>query len=146
MEGSFQPIVILPTYMGHLLYTPADIHESSNDTTFHGTLDVADMLGKDFGDRPVTEVMKTPSNITSVFSFRSIYGPVVNCDGTGLSVQSRSGRKKVTIENYLERASVDKPSILVALADEVSLSLSFSRVNIAINLRPSHADWPKCWS
>lgn len=121
MEELFKPIVILPTYMGHLLYTPADIHESSKDTTFHGTLDVADMIEKDFGYRPVTEVMKTPSNIASVFSFRSIYGPAVNCDSTGLSVQSRAGRKKITIENYLQRASVDMPSILVALADEVRL-------------------------
>lgn len=120
---SMYPIPILPTYMGHLLYSPSDIHNERCIPSYCGTIDVGDVIGKDFGDRQVSEVMKVPQNIEYVFSFRSVFGPAVNCDSSGISVQSRSGRKKITIENYLQRALVDKPSILVALADEVSFHI-----------------------
>lgn len=117
MTSEKGPTPILPTYMSHLLYTPADIH--NHDEHVFGTFDIADVMGKDFGDRSIPEVMKVPQNIDKVFTFRSIFGPVVNCDSTGLSVLSRAGRKKITIDSYLQRALIDKPQILVALADEV---------------------------
>jgi queuine/archaeosine tRNA-ribosyltransferase len=116
---------ILPTYMGHLLYTPADIH--NHDEHVFGTFDIADVMGKDFGDRSIPEVMKVPQNIDKVFTFRSIFGPVVNCDSTGLSVLSRAGRKKITIDSYLQRALIDKPQILVALADETGPNAGHNR-------------------
>lgn len=120
MTEAKYPIPILPTYMGHLLYTPGDLHDH-NETVdqLYGALDIGDLFGKDFGDSHVTEVMKTPSNITGVLTYRSIYGPAVNCDATGLSVNTRAGRKRINVNQYLQRISIEKPAIVLAFPDEV---------------------------
>lgn len=113
------PSLVLPTSFGHLLYTPRDLHDetTSNQLTI---LDIGDLIYRDFKSKPLRELSALPKNLVQILSFRGAFGESPNCDSKGISINSKAGRKLVTIENYVERITIDNPQMVVSLADEVN--------------------------
>lgn len=112
------PSLVLPSSFGHLLYSPPDLHDETLKNQLV-VLEVGDLINRDFKTKPLRELSNLPSNIVQILSFRGSFGPAPSCDAKGISINSKAGRKLVTIDNYVERIVIDNPSIVIALADEV---------------------------
>lgn len=119
------PQIILPSYMGHLLYTPCtlDVDRSGSVVV---NVDIADHFSKDYGALPVNTMLKTEPNLIKMMSFRGCLGPVVHTDNTTINIDTSLGRRKVTLQQYLQRAEIDRPDAIVVMADEVSSCLVLS--------------------
>lgn len=126
------PRVILPSYLGHLLYTTPDLHDFTR-TDLLISLDISDVHLKDFGPASLDDLSVTPKNVQRVMTYRGVLGPPIACDATkGLSILTRGGRKNLTLDQYLDRAVIDRPNYLVALADEVGQAAGHNRRRKAI--------------
>ena len=123
LEGVQTPCLVLPSYFGHLLYSPLDLQTSLSNEKQVVLYDVADLLHKDFGDNAIASLCDIPDNLVPIMSFRGSVGPSVNADNKGISLNTKTGRRQVTIENYLKRIAIDKPKAVISLADEVCCSL-----------------------
>jgi hypothetical protein len=128
------PALVLPSYHGHLLYSPPDLDVqvpggvlseiNANDSTPYQfvLLDIADVVGKDFGKISLKELSTTNPRIVPILSYRGQLGGPVAADNTSISVNTKMGRKKVTVDQYVERIAIDRPFAAVSLADEVNIS------------------------
>lgn len=139
-EGISTPCLILPSYFGHLLYTPPDMHEINNklsndcDTNSNKLilLDIADFEYKDHGDLAIGDnpanklnsksICKIPTDLIPFMSFRSNEGPTGTSDSKGLSINTIGGRKILTNEVYAKRGDLQAVPYIFSLADEVILS------------------------
>lgn len=131
MDQTRYPQIILPSYMEHLLYTPCTLDMDRNKSLVVN-VDIADHFSKDYGALPVKQLLKTKPNLIKIMSFRGIHGPVVHTDSTTINIDTPLGRRKVTLQQYLERAEIDKPDAIVIIADEVSIMLlAFSFLSLA---------------
>lgn len=142
-EGIKTPCLILPSYFGHLLYTPPDLHEINNklsndcDTNSNKLilLDVADFEYKDFGDLSVgnnpnnklqsKSICNVPSDLIPLMSFRSNEGPTGVSDTKGLAINTIGGRKILTNEVYAKRADLQGVPYIFSLADEVIIIILY---------------------
>lgn len=118
------PALVLPAYFGQLLYTPPDLtvtHEEKQLALY----DVADLVQRDFGSSSIASLGSVAQNLLPVLSYRGSVGPAVNADNKGIALQTKTGRRQVSMESYLQRVLIDKPKVVVSLADEVSTFLPF---------------------
>jgi hypothetical protein len=117
------PAVILPSYYGHLLYTPDDLEKDCITTKQFVQLDIGDLLNKDFKELAVQELSTINSNLIPVLSYWGTQGSPINCDANALSIHTHAGRKKLRLEEYTARMNIEKPNVVISLADEVRLIL-----------------------
>ncbi len=149
------PALVLPSYHGHLLYSPPDltvqlppcvveeqrkyveVKESENKDVVEKScnkpyqlvlLDIVDILGKDFVKTSLKELSTINPMLLPIMSFRGLNGCAVNADQKSISVQTKMGRKVISLENYIERILIEKPIAAVSLADEVSFRLTICNV------------------
>ncbi len=136
------PAIVLPSYHGHLLYSPPDLtieppsclieelsslkNEKTSETCLIKPyqlvlLDIVDVIGKDFGKTALKELSSINSCLLPIMSYRGLSGPAVNADQKSISIQTKIGRKVVTLESYIERILIDKPIAAISLADEVGV-------------------------
>jgi hypothetical protein len=118
------PTIILPSYYGHLLYTPNDLEKDILHEKTFIQLDIGDLLAKDFKQTPIADLCTSNALSISILSYYGSQGAPITCDSSSLSLDTFSGRKKVTMSTYLERIHIDKPKVVVALADEIDISNS----------------------
>lgn len=114
------PALITRTLIGNPLYTTPDaINEIKDD--FLGQLDIADLVYKDFEDIPMAKLYTRFENVKFILSGRQAGGRKIesNCDSGGMNIDTHNGRKQLNVEKYLNRIAIDKPKVIVALADEV---------------------------
>ena len=113
------PAVVLSSFLGNPLFTTPDALNEEKDQ-YLCQLDVVDLVFKDFKDMELTKLYKSFSTVNHILSAR-ISGKKYdsNCDASGMSVDTHNGRKPLTVQNYVERAIIDKPKVVIALADEV---------------------------
>ena len=121
VENVQTPALVLPSYFGQLLYTPPDLTVTKADTTQLALYDIADMLYKDFGANSIASLGFIPKNLVPIMSYRGSVGPAVNADNKGISLNTKTGRRQVSVEQYLHRMVEDKPKIIISLADEVTV-------------------------
>jgi hypothetical protein len=116
------PTIILPSYYGHLLYTPNDLEKDILQEKTFIQLDIGDLIAKDFKETALTDLSTRNASSIPILSYYGSQGAPITCDSNSLSVDTLSGRKKVTMSSYLERILIDKPKIVVALADEIDIT------------------------
>lgn len=113
------PAPILRTFIGNPLYTTPDAINEVKDN-YLGQLDVADLVYKDFKDIPLAKLYKNFENVQKIMSGRQSGKKYdSNCDAGGMNIETNCGRKQLNVARYVERVVIDKPSVVVALADEV---------------------------
>lgn len=134
------PAIVLPSYHGHLLYSPPDltieppsclVEELSSLKNEKTTclikpyqlvlLDIVDVIAKDFGKTALKELSSINPFLLPIMSYRGLSGPAVSADQKSISIQTKIGRKVVSLESYIERILIDKPIAAISLADEVSV-------------------------
>ena len=113
------PAPILRTFIGNPLYTTPDAINEVKEN-YLGQLDVADLVYKDFKDIPLAKLYKNFENVQKIMSGRQSGKKYdSNCDAGGMNIETNCGRKQLNVARYVERVVIDKPSVVVALADEV---------------------------
>lgn len=117
--GISTPSIVLPSYYGHLLYTPIDLEKDVIHGKVFAQLYVGDLLQKDFKEKSIFELSTVNKDLVQIFSYWGTEGPPVNCEAQTLNISTSAGRKKVTNQDYLSRIMIEKPPIIVSLADEV---------------------------
>jgi hypothetical protein len=115
------PAIVLPSYYGHLLYTPDDLEKDCVDGKQFIQLDIGDLLNKDFKDKSIYELSTVNPNLVPILSYWGTQGSPINCDANALSINTHAGRKKLTMDEYVARINIEKPPVVISLADEVSL-------------------------
>jgi hypothetical protein len=115
------PSVIVGSYMGNPSYTTPD---SLNEIQSHyiAQLEIADLCHKDFTDTSLRVMKKDIPNLSTVLSARNMVNNVATSDSNGISIDTFGGRHHISVENYLARVKLDKPEVVIAMADEVSLT------------------------
>jgi hypothetical protein len=116
------PCLVLPSYLGQLLYSPIDLETHIVEPQL-ALIDIADLLHKDFGAASLQQLCNQPNNLTHILSYRGKYNSAVNCDAKGIFVDTKSGRKHISLDQYLQRASSEKTAAVITLADEVQILL-----------------------
>lgn len=143
--SSNTPALVLSTYLGNLLHTTPDLllemkhlHSdcSNNDRfTFFGQLDYHDLVEKAFVDIPIDQLyLSNDDNVTTcssrsssrgnrqknIFATRSLKsGSFVEGKAYGLSIKTHKGYRKVTVDDFYNRIVINKPEIVIAMADEL---------------------------
>lgn len=123
------PCLVLLTYLGQLLYSPADLKIGLEPVL--GLMDIADMVHKDFGSAPLRELCRPAEGVSYLLSYRGSNGPAVNANSNGIHIDTKSGRKQVTMEQYAERMALDRPAAVIAMADEVVPDAGHKRIKKA---------------
>lgn len=115
------PAPVLRTFLGNPLYTTPDaIDEIPVDDPYFGQLDIADLVYKDFKGTPLSDLCKPFKQVQQILSGRQSGKKFdSNCDAGGMSLDTHCGRKVLSVQQFIERVSVDKPNVLIPLADEV---------------------------
>lgn len=118
--GVSTPSIVLPCYYGHLLYTPIDLEKDIIEGRKILTqLYIGDLLQKDFKATSLANLSTGNENLVPILSYWGTEGPPVNRESQTLNINTNSGRRKVTNEEYIARIQIDKPPIIISLADEV---------------------------
>lgn len=128
--GISTPSIVLPSYYAHLLYTPIDLEKDVIHGKVFAQLYVGDLLQKDFKEKSIFELSTVNKDLVQIFSYWGTEGPPVNCEAQTLNISTSAGRKKVTNQDYLSRIMIEKPPIIVSLADEVRFSLKHTGLSI----------------
>lgn len=113
------PAVVISSFLGNPLFTTPDaINEEKEPQLCQ--LDVADVVFKDFQNIELSKLYKPFDNVSHIMSGR-VSGKKYdsNCEASGLSIDTHNGRKQLTVQKYAERVMIDKPKVVIALADEV---------------------------
>lgn len=140
--GISTPSIVLPSYYGHLLYTPIDLEKDVIHGKVFTQLYVGDLLQKDFKEKSIFELSTVNKDLVQIFSYWGTEGPPVNCEAQTLNINTSAGRKKVTNQDYISRIMIEKPPIIVSLADEVRFFLKHTAL-----CTKSHfsSDFCLCW-
>eukprot|EP01036_Dinobryon_divergens_P028731 gene28731-37725_t len=127
VDCSSSPQVILPTYIGQLPYTTPD--ELNNVRSSVKQLNLTDIHGKQFSSLPPGVLFKARRKEESdsfILSPRNGHvnitvssGGKNNCEGKGYVIQSNSGRRVVTVDEYIQLAVQWQAMAVIALADEI---------------------------
>eukprot|EP00981_Chlorochromonas_danica_P011945 scaffold4354_cov196-Ochromonas_danica.AAC.8 len=119
--------------MGQLLYSPIDLQTNLDDQPLLGLVDIADVVHKDFGKSPLRQLCSQNDRVTYLLSYRGSNGKAVNANSEGLFLDTKSGRKHVSVKQYIERIEIDQPAAVIAFADEVSSDEGPKRLNKAFD-------------
>lgn len=122
------PAPLLRTFIGNPLYTTPDAIDEIKEY-YLGQLDVVDLVFKDFGDIPLSKLCTNIAAVQHVLSARPSARKTgdSNCDANGMSIDSHCGRKQLNVATYLARIKIEKPKVVVALADEVTYFFLYIR-------------------
>lgn len=145
LESFEFPSLLLPSTYGHLQYTPPDLEYEIKQPQI-AMLDAVDVLNKDFGAHKLTDLCQVSSKYSFVFSYFGHNGPIVAVNHNSVSVDTKTGRKVIDINKYIERIQLEKPVAMIALADEVNntfafllFSCFFIHFPLFFSLIPSHS-------
>lgn len=125
------PCLILPTHIGQLPYSPVDMDTRIQEPVA-GIVDIGDVHKKDFGATALDKLCQQSDQITRIMSPRGHNGPIANANNNGIFVDTNTGRKSVTIEEYAQRIAIDRPAAVIALADEVAPTETQKRLRKAM--------------
>jgi len=126
--GAIQtPAPLLRTYIGNPIYTTPDAIDEIEEPCI-AQLDVSDVLFKEFGEIPMSELYSRNKRVQLMLSARGMGKPANSCDASGMHIDSHNGRKALTVKEYLQRITIDKPRVVIALADEVSVTIGKKRL------------------
>ena len=116
-----------------MLYTTPDAIDEIAEAHI-GQLDIADLVYKDFQNIPLSKLYSQKENVKLILSARSngTHKGDSNCDAGGMNVDSHAGRKQLNVADYLSRIAIDKPKVVIAMADEVS----FTILNTILSMSP----------
>ncbi len=112
------PCVVVSTYIGNPSYTTPDVLDESQ-TTYLGQLEIADVCQKDFKSIPLGDLKRETKNCTLILSSRNMVTPAASCDANGISIDTFGGRHHINVNGYVSRMALDKPKVIIAIADEV---------------------------
>ena len=121
-DGTFEtPCLVVSTYIGGVHYTTpdclgTDLHADCNCL---GQLEISDIVRKDFDDIPLSALRSW--NQPTILSGRNVVFNVATTDSTGINIDSFNGRIHIGVNDYAKRITLDKPSAVVAFADEVCI-------------------------
>lgn len=125
------PLVISPSIMGNALYTPphllTEIAQSSSGSLIC-QLELADVIGKDFGDIPLSKLQSINPAPLLITSARHMTRGAGLGSKIGVEIDAPGGRKTVTPASLAARAAIDRPLAIIALADEVPMTSTAKRV------------------
>ena len=128
------PCVVLPTYMGNLLFTPPSLADPISPHIVRlGQLELTDVIEKDFGDIPLSQlcVPAAPGGTGPrlIMSCRSMTRGCGVGTKLGVDVDAPGGRKTITPKKLATRVRIDQPLAVVALADEVCMTSGHKRLS-----------------
>ncbi|KAJ1423902.1 tRNA-guanine(15) transglycosylase-like protein [Ochromonadaceae sp. CCMP2298] len=112
------PALLARTYTGNPLYTTPDAIDEI-EAPFLAQLEIGDLLFRDFKDIPLNKLSKQHKHSRLVLSARPLGKAAAGCDAGGMNVDTHSGRRQVDVQAYLRRIAIDRPRVVVAMADEV---------------------------
>lgn len=115
------PCIILPSHLGQLLYSPVELNTRIDEPVL-ALADVADLVNKDFGMVKIDDLCKKSSQSSFILAPRGNNGSAVNSSGDGLFIDTKAGRKFVSIQQFIERMKLDTPAAVISMVDEVCVS------------------------
>ena len=107
-------------------------------------------MSKSISDIPIEKLFKGRINGRNVLSLNeSIAG---SSNESGIFVETNGGRHLITIEEYIQRLKLEKPAVVIAMADEVPYSCGKRKLSTAVKrtqswfdkLRTADIHWDTC--
>ena len=84
-------------------------------------------MGKTLKNLSFHDITKPPSYHKTLFSFRHIDGVSSSTSASGLTIDMSGGRKHFTVEDYISRVLLERPTYVIALADEAPFHAGYKR-------------------
>jgi hypothetical protein len=126
------PAVICRLWQGMPMYSTLDLVQELPTDTFLGHLEATDLMHRSTTDEPLWKAMSTNKKQLNILSARAMENGVTSVlTGEGVSVNLYSGRKTLTSDEFVRRATAEQPSAVVSMADDVPFTASKKRVTKA---------------
>lgn len=132
--GGFEisvPALVGSTVAGNLLFSPPHLLAEvprCDACPLLGQLELADVIGKDFGDTSLSSLQPGLERPLLIASSRHMSRGVGVCSKLGLDIDAPGGRKTITPAKLAMRADIDRPWVVISPADEVPMTSGAKRV------------------
>lgn len=84
-------------------------------------------MGKTLKTLSFRDITKPSSHHNALFSFRHMDGVSSSTSASGLTIDMCGGRKNFTVDDYISRVLLERPTCAIALADEAPFHAGYKR-------------------
>ena len=137
LERIETPCPLLRLSHGAPMYSTNGLVEELPASHFLGQLDLSDTLSRPAKPgTSISELYRCSEKQITVMSARSMENGITSTNAQGLCVNALSGRKTVIHAEFMRRVALEKPRLVVAMADEVPFSSRYQAFFSLLFVRP----------